>query len=307
MQVIHQASELKAGQKVCLAIGMFDGVHLGHRQLIRQTLFDARQHNGLAVAVTFDRHPAAVIAPERNPPLIQTLSQKLGAIAGLGADVVLLIAFTKEFSQQPGEVFIRRLVADFGQVHSICVGSTFTFGHKRTGNVALLNSLGNELHFIVHGLAAVSLDGKVVSSTRIRETIRSGDLDAASQMLGRTYAIRGPVIEGDHLGRKLGVPTANLDITGLVLPPHGVYAVHARLHGKYLPGVANLGLRPTLENPRPETRLEVHLLDFNQNIYGAELEISFLQHLRPEMKFESLESLRGQILADIQNARNVFE
>ena len=187
MKIIHAANELKAeGKKVCLAIGFFDGVHLGHQQIIRQTISDARQHDAIAVVLTFDRHPNSIVAPDRVPPLIYSLPQKLRAIESLGADALLLIQFDKKFSEQTGEEFIRSLARDFGKIHSICVGADFVFGHKRSGNVALLKKLGAELDFQVHGLAAVSLDGEIVSSTRIRETIRAGDFDAASQMLGRT-------------------------------------------------------------------------------------------------------------------------
>src|SRR5437667_7358179 len=180
MNVIRAASDLKPGsRKTCVAIGMFDGVHLGHQQVIRQTIEDARQHEGIAVAITFDRHPNSVVAPERNPPLIYSLPQKLRVIESLGIDTTLLIGFDKAVSEIPGEQFIRGLVRDFGTVHSLCVGSAFTFGHKRSGNVELLKRLGNELGFLVHGLASVSLDGKVVSSTRNREAIRSANLNTA--------------------------------------------------------------------------------------------------------------------------------
>ncbi len=156
MNIISHASDLKPGsRKVCVAIGMFDGVHLGHQQVIRQTLEDARQHEGIAVAITFDRHPNSVVAPDHNPPLIYSLSQKLRVIESLGIDTTFLIHFDKEFSQIPGEEFIQGLARDCGAIHSLCVGSAFTFGHKRSGNVALLNRLGQELNFIVHGLASV--------------------------------------------------------------------------------------------------------------------------------------------------------
>ena len=198
MKVIHTAADLKPGKrKVCLAIGFFDGVHLGHQQIIRQTINDARQHDAVALVVTFDQHPNAVVAPNRVPPLIYSLPQKLRVIESLGIDTTLLIRFDKAVSEIPGEQFIRGLVRDFGAVHSLCVGSAFSFGHKRSGNVELLKRLGNELRFLVHGLASVSLDGRGVSSTRIREAIRCGDFDAASQMLGRTYALAGKVVRGD--------------------------------------------------------------------------------------------------------------
>lgn len=306
MKIIRQATDLAVGRKVCLAIGVFDGVHLGHQQVLRQTITDAQQHGASSVAITFDRHPSSVVAPERAIQLIYSLPQKLRVIGSLGLEATLLIRFDKAFSDQTGETFIRGLARDSGHVHSVCVGSNFTFGHKRTGNVSLLKALGQELKFNVHALAAVSLDGKIVSSTRIREAIRNGNLDAASQMLGRAYALAGVVIQGDRLGRQLGFPTANLDVRGLVLPPHGVYAVQARMDGQTRPAVFNLGLRPTLNNPVPQLRAEAHLLDFNGDLYGREIELTFVEKLRAEERFPSLESLKEQIARDIAQARALF-
>ena len=162
---------------------------------------------------------------------------------------------------------------DLGKIHSICVGADFVFGHQRSGNVALLKKLGAELVFTVHGLAAVSLDGQIVSSTRIREAIRAGDLDAASQMLGRPYAISGRVVEGDRLGRQLGFPTANLDAASLVLPPNGVYSGSTKLKGQLYRVALNIGFRPTVAAAAPQLRVEAHLLDFDGDLYGEELEV----------------------------------
>ncbi|MFA6542890.1 MAG: bifunctional riboflavin kinase/FAD synthetase [Limisphaerales bacterium] len=307
MRVLSAATELRASpRKVCVAIGVFDGVHLGHQQVIRQTLADARQHEGVPVVITFDRHPNAVVAPDRVPPMLYSLPQKLRAIESLGIANALLIRFDRAFSGQTGEQFIRGLARDFGHLHSVSVGSEFTFGHKRSGDVALLRQLGAELMFTVHGLAAVSLDGEAVSSTRIRETVRSGDLDAASQMLGREYSIAGTVIEGDRVGRKLGFPTANLDVSGLALPPNGVYAVHVRLRGREHRGALNLGVRPTVANPVPRLQCEVHLLDFTEDIYGAELELTFAARLRDEQKFPDMAALQAQVTRDLAAARDLF-
>jgi len=303
VKLIRSATELRAGdRKVCLAIGVFDGVHLGHQQIVRQTIADARQHDSLAVVLTFDRHPNAIVAPDRVPPLIYSQPQKLRAIEALGADVLLMLCFDRPFSQQTGETFVRSLARDFGRVQSICVGADFVFGHKRSGDVALLKGLGAELRYTVHGLAAVSLDGQVVSSTRIREAVREGDFDSASQMLGRAYALAGRVIEGDRFGHQLGFPTANLEVTGLVLPPNGVYAARVTVHR----AVLNIGRRPTIQNPTPQTRVEVHLLDFCGELYGEEMEVTFTDKLRDERKFESLDELRAQIASDIPEAKKKF-
>ena len=303
MNIIRVPSELKTGGKhVCLAIGFFDGVHLGHQQIIRQTIADARQHDAVALVLTFDKHPNAIVAPEKTPPLIYSLPQKLRAIESLGVEHILLIGFDKPFSQQSGEGFIRGLARDFGKIHSVCVGADFVFGHKRGGNVALLKSLGAELHFHVHGLSAVSLDGQAVSSTRIREAIRTGNTDDASQMLGRPYAICGKVIAGDKRGRDLGFPTANLDMAGLVLPPNGVYAAITRLNGRLYRVALNIGVRPTVAAGRG-LHVEAHVLDFDGDLYGEELEIEIGDKLREEKKFGSPTELRLQIAQDVAAVR----
>jgi riboflavin kinase/FMN adenylyltransferase len=299
MKIIHAASDLGNGsRKVCLAIGVFDGVHLGHQQIIRQTVADARQHDAVALVVTFDRHPSAIVAPERLPPQIYSRSQKMRTIASLGADALLEIPFDQTFSEKSGEEFIRELARGLGKIHSLCVGADFVFGCKRSGNVSLLKVLGAELDFQVHGHAAVALDGVLVSSTRIREAVRMGDLDAASQMLGRPYAICGAVLAGDKIGRRLGFPTANLDVTNLVLPPNGVYAASTKVLGQYYRVAINLGLRPTVAE-EPRLRIEAHLLDFSGDLYNTELEVAISAKLRAEQRFASPEELREQIARDV--------
>jgi riboflavin kinase/FMN adenylyltransferase len=311
MNIIHAAKDLNAGKrKVCLAIGFFDGVHLGHQQIIRQTIADARQHEGVALVITFDCHPNNVVAPARVPPLIYSLPQKLRAIEALGAHTLLLIHFDKPFSEQPGEAFVRALVRDLGGIQSLCVGSNFVFGHKRGGNVELLKKLGQELKFTVHGMASVALDGEPVSSTRVREAISAGDLDAASQMLGRAYSLAGTVVRGDRLGHKIGFPTANLEAAGRALTPNGVYAVHAQIfetreRSSYR-GVLNIGIRPTVADKNPQRRVEVHLLDFQGELYEKEIELTFVEKLRDELKFPSLDTLREQISRDIREAEARF-
>ena len=307
MQTFHSADEFRSdGRRVSLAIGMFDGVHLGHQQVIRQAVTDAAQHEGMAVAVTFDQHPSRIVAPDRVPQLLYSPSQKVRALAALGVEALLVVPFTREFAAQPGDVFIRALAEKLRPLHSICVGSSFVFGHKRSGNVALLQQLGRELSFMVHGIAAVALDGQKVSSTRIREKIRGGEFGAAAQMLGREYALCGLVVSGDRLGRKLGFPTANLDPEGRLVPPHGVYAAHGFVAGRRHRAAVNIGLRPTLGNPAPQLRVEAHLLDFEGDLYGQEMELTFVRKLRDEAKFSSVEALRQQIALDLTAARASF-
>ncbi len=303
MKVIRAANELGNGsRKVCLAIGVFDGVHLGHQQIIRQTAVDARQHDAVALVVTFDKHPNAVVAPDKTPPQIFSRPQKLRAIEALGADALLEIPFDKSFSEKSGEEFVRELFRDLGQIFSICVGADFVFGRKRSGDVGLLKTLGAELGFQVHGHAAVALDGELVSSTRIREAIRTGNLDAASQMLGWPYAICGHVLVGDKIGRQLGFPTANLDTTNLVLPPNGVYAASTHIEGQFFRVALNIGTRPTLA-AQAQLRVEAHLLDFSGELYGDELEVEIGAKLRDERRFGSPAELREQIGRDVVAVR----
>jgi riboflavin kinase/FMN adenylyltransferase len=282
---------------------VFDCVHLGHQQIIRQTVADARQHDALALVATFDCHPNAVVAPGHVPPQIYTQSQKLRAIESLGVDALLEIRFDQPFSEKSGEIFIRELVRDLGRIHSVCVGADFVFGHRRTGNVPLLRALGGDLHFQVHGLAAVALDGQPVSSTRIREAIRAGDFDAASQMLGRPYGLCGRVVKGDRIGRELGFPTANLETTNLVLPPNGVYSAATTVHGQRYRVALNIGSRPTVAAAGPQLRVEAHLLDFDGQLYGLELELEVGAKLREERRFGSPGELREQIARDVAAVR----
>jgi riboflavin kinase / FMN adenylyltransferase len=306
MKIIRAAHELKPrSRKVCLAIGFFDGVHLGHQQIIRQAIADARQHDAIALALTFDRHPNTVVAPDKVPPLIYSLAQKLRAIESLGVEKILLVRFDKDFSEQTGEEFIRKLSRDLGKIHSICVGADFVFGHQRGGNVALLEKLGAEVNFHVHGLAAVSLDGQTVSSTRIREAIRAGHLDAASQMLGRAYTLCGKVVKGERVGRQLGFPTANLDVADLVLPPNGVYSGCTRLKSGFYRAALNVGFRPTVATGEPRLCVEAHLLDFSGELYGTELEVEIGEKLRDERKFALQVELQAQIARDIATVREM--
>ena len=307
MKVIADAAALQPGPRpVCAAIGVFDGVHLGHQRVLRQTLSEAARLGGLSVVVTFDRHPDAVVAPASLPPLIYPPARNLEIIASLGIETAYVIRFDKEFSQVPGAQFVRALARGFQQIKSICVGDGFMFGAGRSGNVALLQELGGELGFILHAVRDVELDGQSVSSTRIRDAVRAGDFILAGRMLGRPYALCGVVIKGGRFGRKLGFPTANLDVTGLVTPPSGVYAAEARVGGAPYRAAVNIGHRPTVRSADRQLHVEAHLLDFDGDIYGQSLELVFLKKLREEKQFARPDLLRAQIASDINQARDLL-
>ncbi len=289
-----------------LAIGVFDGVHLGHRAVIERALADARKAGGTAVVVTFDPHPIRLLRPQSAPRLLTSTPHKIRLIRALGAQQLLIIPFDHAFAATPPAEFIRALAAAAHPLREICVGFEWSFGRDRAGNLALLDQLGQELGFDEVGVPAVEIDGKVVSSTLIRSAVETGDLATAASFLGRDYTILGTVTKGAQLGRTLGFPTANLSAHNEQFPPNGVYAVEVLRDGHSLRGVANIGIRPTLENASGERLIEVHLFDFHEDIYGEDLEITFRHFLRPEKKFPSLDALREQIASDAVSARAAF-
>jgi riboflavin kinase/FMN adenylyltransferase len=286
-----------------LAIGVFDGVHRGHQAVIRRALEAARFAGGTAVVVTFDPHPVRVLRPEQAPRLLTSTAHKLRLIRDLGVMHQLVIPFDLEFAATPPEDFIRELAAAAQPLREICVGFEWSFGKGRAGNLALLDRLGKELGFDEVGVAAVEMDGEIISSTLIRAAVEKGDLARAAKLLGRDFTVLGTVVEGDRVGRKLGFPTANLSAHNEQYPPNGVYAVEAKRGDQMLPGVANIGVRPTVKNAGGERLLEVHLFDFSEEIYGEDLEITFRKFLRPEQKFAGIEELRAQIQKDAEQAR----
>ena len=307
MIIARSAEELAvAGRQACLAIGFFDGVHLGHQQIIRQAAADAQQHDARTIVVTFDRHPASIVAPERAPLLIQTESHRLRTIGALGANAALVLTFDNNLRKQSGADFIHALHRSLGGIRSICIGADFHFGYQRSGNVALLRELGKELGFSVHGVASVALNGHTISSTRIRAAISQGDLGAVSEMLGRAYSIENRVIRGDQLGHALGFPTANLDVGGLALPPRGVYAAQTIVDGQLHHSVVNIGVRPTIDDKASDVRAEVHLLDADADLYEKMIEVILVEKLRDEKRFDSRDALQQQIRADVERTRQIF-
>ena len=289
-----------------LAIGVFDGVHLGHQAVLRRALGDARKQGGTAVAVTFDPHPVRVLRPEQAPRLLTSTPHKLQLIRDLGLAHVLLIPFDSAFAATDPADFIRALVAAARPLREICVGFEWSFGKGRAGNLALLEKLGAELGFAEVGVPVVKVDGEIVSSTLIRRAVEAGEFGRAARLLGREFTILGTVVVGARIGKTLGFPTANLSAHNEQFPPNGVYAVEARRGAQVLPGVVNIGVRPTIENASGERIFEVHLFDFDETIYGEDLEIIFRGFLRAEQKFPSLDALRTQIAQDAAHARTVL-
>jgi len=318
--------ELTTERDSVLSIGVFDGVHLGHQHLLRQVVARARQAGRLSVAVTFNPRPREVLRPNLPSEYVITLDERIRLIGELGFDCVPVLEFTREVAATPAEKFVRTLRRRY-RMAELWVGPDFALGRGRGGTIPVLRELGAELGFTVGVVEPFELDGEIVSSTLIHQKLAEGDVAAAGRLLGRLPAATGEVVAGAGRGRTLGVPTANVGVPDrLALPANGVYAVCCRFVGKpagrvtygwsrpqpsgngapraSLLGVANVGTRPTFDNGR--RTLEVHLLDFSADVYGAQLRVEFVQRLRPERRFPSAEALLDQIRRDIGAARAVL-
>ena len=307
VNVLHSIVELAdLPGPIFLAIGVFDGVHLGHRAVIEHALRASETSGGTAVALTFDPHPAAILRPQQAPALLTSTRHKLRLLAQLGVRHALVVTFDASFAATPPEEFVRKLAESARPLRQICVGEDWAFGKGRKGDLALLRKLGDALGFEAIGLPAVAVDGTPLSSTVIRSAVEAGDLALAKRMLGREFSVMGIVAEGKKLGRTLGFPTANLRPESEQLPPNGVYAVRVAMNGESLAGVANIGIRPTVSPQATERVVEVHLFDFSGDLYGHDLEVSLRKFLRPEKKFPNLDALREQIAADITVARRIL-
>jgi len=292
---------------VCLAIGVFDGVHLGHQRVIGQARDDAKSRDGLSVVLTFDPHPMRVLRPDQAPLLLTSTAHKLALIDKLGGDACLLLTFDKPFSETPAESFVNSVADRRNQLREICVGTRFRFGHDRAGDVRLLQKLAPQFGYELKEIRSVlTSDGEMISSTAVRQHVLAGNLERAAAMLGRPFSILGTVERGDHRGYQLGFPTANLDPHNEALPPDGVYAVRVLVEQEKLGGVVNIGVRPTFKDKPHGRVLEVHILDFDREIYGQDVEVVFLQKLRDERKFDSVNALKAQIAADVQSARKLL-
>jgi riboflavin kinase/FMN adenylyltransferase len=306
METLRSISELsRLPGPLFVAIGVFDGVHLGHRAVISTSAEHAQAANGTPLVVTFDPHPEKVLRPKAAPHLLTATPHKIALIRDLGVGHLLIITFDKQFATTEPEDFVQQLVKHSKPLREVCVGHEWSFGRNRRGNLELLKKLGARFNFNVVGITPVTINGELISSTTIRQALEAGDLTKAAQMLGRQYTILGTVVRGDDLGKKIGFPTANLSAHNEQFPPDGVYLAEAKLDTVIYPGVVNLGYRPTVSTGKSERTLEIHLLDFNRDIYGEDLEVRFIRFLRPEKKFENIDALVRQIEADVKQAREL--
>lgn len=300
---IHELRDTIAAS--CVTIGNFDGVHLGHQRLLALTCAKARKHDLVSVVVTFDPHPMTVLMGQKAPPFLTTTSQRLAFIEGQGPNVALVLEFTRQMAAQEPEEFVRRYLVEGLNLRELVIGYDYAMGKGRKGNFELLTRLGQEHGFGVQRLDPVIVGGAVVSSTRIRDLVQSGNVWDARPLLGRFFEVQGTVVDGMKRGASLlGFPTANLTHEGVLLPKPGVYAVWAMLNGEALPAVANVGDNPTFGDTG--LTLEVHIMDFNRAIYGQTLGVQFVQRLRSERRFESVDALKQRIGEDVQLGRIIL-
>ncbi len=306
MELIRGVHNLRPRHRGCVAtIGNFDGVHAGHRAIIAQLSAKARLLQVPAVVMVFEPQPREFFAPEQAPARLMTFREKCEVLAAQGVDRVLCVQFNDRFSAQSAQEFCDHILIDGLGIQHLVVGDDFRFGHDRSGDFAFLQQAGAQAGFTVEHTCTFEMDGERVSSTRVRETLERSDFVSAAELLGQPFFMSGKVIHGRQLGRTIGVPTANLLPKRIRTPIQGVFAVEVEgIDGKQLQGVANLGTSPTVNGQR--VRLEVHLFDFSQNIYGRQVQVIFRHKIREEQKFEGLEALKAAIQQDIQTARDFF-
>jgi len=292
-----------------LAIGNFDGVHRGHQSVIAHAQDEAKKRNVPAGVLTFEPHSREFFAPDAPPFRLSNLETKAAHLNWLSIDVMVALKFDLEFSQKKAEEFVKDVLVDGYSISHVVVGYDFIFGHKRQGTTVLLSELGKKYGFGVTVVEPVGEETIIFSSTGIRECLTTGDPRKAATLLGHWWEIEGRVVEGDKRGRTIGFPTANVPITNYHHPRLGVYAVRVGLHDadgstNWVDGVANYGNRPTFD--KKDILLEVHLLDFNEDLYGRKIRVAFVDFIRPEKKFTGIEELEAQIVADAQKARDIL-
>lgn len=289
----------------CVTIGNFDGVHKGHQKLIELACSRAKAQGLVSAVVTFDPHPLQVLGKEAAPPFITLTEQKLELISQHGPQVCLLLEFTLEMARLSPEEFVRKYLVDGLRMQEMIIGYDYHLGKGRSGNFETLTELGAACGFSVDRLDPVTIDGAVVSSTRIRDLVQSGRVWAARPLLGRFYQVRGQVVRGmNRGGRLLGFPTANLKLVDELFPMPGVYAIWVEVHGEVRMGVANIGINPTFGNDA--LSVEAHILDYSGDLYGSDIRVHFVQRIRDERKFSGLDELRARIAKDVELGRQIL-
>ncbi len=293
-------------QDTWLTIGTFDGVHRGHQEIVRKLVTDAHAVGAQAVVLTFYPHPAIVLGKRQDPSYLTTPEERAALLSNFGADVVITFPFTPQISTTTAHDFVSQLKSHIG-MHHLMVGPDFALGRDRGGSINTLEKLGQDFDYSVSTISPVEIDGKVVSSSRIRSALSDGDLDQVSLLLGRPYFINGQVVPGDGRGNTIGIPTANLSIwLERALPKSGVYVSKAKVNGETHGSVTNIGIRPTFKSQHKNLQVETHLLNFDGQIYGQEIQLEFISRLRDEQRFPNVDALVNQITQDISEAKRIL-
>jgi len=305
MKIFHGTENANIQRPTVLTLGVFDGLHLGHQQIMQTVAERARAVNAVPTAITFDPHPRAVLYPESAPPLLQTLDQRLANLEVLGIQQAIVIPFDREFASQPAEDFLRTIIHERLQAKEAYLGKGFAFGKDRGGNIDLLRRMSGELGFVADEVDEVRLRGQRISSSRIRELLLAGQVNLARRMLGRPYGVEGVVVRGDRRGHTIGFPTANLNPHNRVIPKYGVYATANLVDGVWRKSITNIGVRPTFKTDAAPS-IESYIFDFDGDLYGDVLRVRFLHRIRDERKFSGIDELKSQIETDTRRARNYF-
>ena len=308
MKIYYSLKDLPRIKASSVTIGMFDGVHLGHRMLLAELVKRARLKKIKSVVVTFTPHPIRKLKGESFPPMLLSLEHRLRLLGKQNVDIALVLNFTKRFSHYTAEEFIKNILIRYLKVSELIVGKNFKLGYNRKGNIMLLEKLSNKYGFRLNAVNCRKSGKSVVSSTLIRKDMIQGNLRSARKKLGRAVSILGTVVEGDKRGRIIGFPTANLDLHHEAMPPSGVYAVWAKMNGTRYKGILNIGFRPTFKDEEPrEKTVEVHLFNFNKDIYGRDMEVNFVKKIRPERHFKRHQDLVKRIQKDVKLANRVLK
>ncbi|MGH9702491.1 MAG: bifunctional riboflavin kinase/FAD synthetase [Candidatus Acidiferrales bacterium] len=294
-----------APRRSIVAIGNFDGIHLGHQKILKEVVERARSSGSLSAAITFDPHPLHVLRPADAPALISTLGQRIALMDRLGLDAVLVLKFDLELSRLSPEEFVQKILVEGLHISAVLVGDNFRFGHRHAGDTRLLAELGRRFSFTVETITPVEFRGKVISSSGIRQAIREGRVALAARWLGRPFALGGEVRSGTGQGRQVVVPTLNLETTQELLPRTGVYATETRVDGTVYRSATNVGYRPTFDGKR--LTIESHLFDFSRDVTAGPIEVRFCVRLRDEQKVPTIDALRGQVTRDLQRTRKFFQ
>jgi riboflavin kinase/FMN adenylyltransferase len=308
MRVVDHIEDFEKPEYAVVTIGTFDGVHIGHQTILKRVVSEAKANSGKSVLITFWPHPRFILSKDSDKlKLLSTFNEKVKMVADLGVDFILKIAFTPQFSNLSADEFVQRILVEKVGTKKLFIGYDHHFGNNREGNIQFLKAHASQYGFEVNEISKQEIDHIGVSSTKIRNTLESGEIHLANSLLGRSYSISGKIIDGKKKGRTIGFPTANIEIpeSYKLLPGDGAYAIKAFVNENCYYGMLNIGFKPTVDGT--ERTIEAHLFNFDADIYGAEITVEFVRSLRKEIKFVSIDELKAQLIKDKEAALKILE